>query len=232
MNNRILGIEVRDHVLTPASAEVRVLVRTEFRTPATEIRGRLMGPRCLFASTVEVAYPLRALPTPAPSAGGEFVLRVIIPEASLWDPQSPFLYAGPVELWEGDRRCDVARVTHGLRLLRCRPTGFFLNGRSFAVRGMEVSAACSDDDGLRLRHAGYNLLIAPVAEATVPLWDLGDRLGFLVVGRLGADDPAALDRVAELRRHASCAGWVAASPDVRVDGIVPLGALGLSGSSD
>ena len=41
------------------------------------------------------------------------------------------------------------------------------------------------------------MFIAPVSEETVPLWDVGDRLGFLVVGRFDAADEGALDRLAE-----------------------------------
>src|SRR5262249_5856055 len=104
MSNHIIQVDVHDHALSPVAGEVRVVVRTGFRTPATAVRGRLMGPHCRFAETVEVAYPMRPVPTPALSDQNELVCRVVVPEVSLWDPQSPFLYAGPVELWEGDER--------------------------------------------------------------------------------------------------------------------------------
>src|SRR4051794_3816870 len=105
MANRIREVQVHDRSVIPAEAEVWVRVVPERLTPATEVRGRLMGPRCAYASTVEVAYPLRPLGPPVgnglravPAArGGErppcrwgnddapgLTLRVVIPEASLW----------------------------------------------------------------------------------------------------------------------------------------------------
>jgi hypothetical protein len=227
MDNRILRVEVCDHSLAPAAAEVRVVVRAGSRTPATALRGRLTGPRCPFASTVEVAYPLRPVPAHAPPAADTLVARVVIPEASLWDPQSPFLYGGPVELWEGDRRCDVVQVRHGLRQLRVGPGGVSVNGRTLALRGMGLTAACTDDDALRLRRDGYNLLVAPVSDATAPLWDVGDRLGFLVAGRVDRVDDRTRALLADLRRHPSCLGWLTREPDLTVEGALPADTHGL-----
>ncbi len=232
MDNRILSVELRDHSLAAAAAEVRVVVRAASRTPQTELRGRLMGPRCPFAATVEVAYPLRPLPPGTPAEGDALVARVPIPEASLWDPQSPFLYGGPVELWEGGRRCDVVQVRHGLRQLRFGPRGLTVNGRPVALRGKEMTSACSDDEALRLRREGYNLFVAPVSEEAVPLWDVGDRLGFLVVGRVDVVDEATLDRLAQLRRHPSYPGWLARDPGLAGEGVLPPDLYGFLGLND
>jgi len=62
MDNGIRRIDVCDRSLVPAEAEVWITVTPERPAPEAEVRGRLMGPRCLFAETVEVAYPLRPLP--------------------------------------------------------------------------------------------------------------------------------------------------------------------------
>ncbi len=69
MDNRIRQIEVRDRSLIPAEAEVWITVTPEHHTPTTEVRGRLMGPRCPYASTVEVAYP-PAAPAAGPNVAG------------------------------------------------------------------------------------------------------------------------------------------------------------------
>ena len=95
MTNRIRRVSIENHSLVPAEAEVRLKVELAHVTPTTEVRGRLMGPRCPYSSTVEIAYPLRPLREPVPQG---LACRVLIPEASLWDPVSPFLYEGPVEL--------------------------------------------------------------------------------------------------------------------------------------
>ena len=59
MANRIRRVEIRERLLDPSEPEVWVMVHPERVTPTTEVVGRLMGPRCRFAETVEVAYPLR-----------------------------------------------------------------------------------------------------------------------------------------------------------------------------
>jgi hypothetical protein len=41
MKNRILHVEVRDHSVIPAQAEVHIAVVPERRTPTTEVPGRL-----------------------------------------------------------------------------------------------------------------------------------------------------------------------------------------------
>src|SRR5919204_1388628 len=102
MSNSIRRVEVRNRSLSPAGAEVWVSVIPERRTPATEVIGRLVGPRCRYATTVEVAYPFRPFPRPVEGLPG-LTRRVVIPEPSFWEPASPFLYQGPVELWEGDQ---------------------------------------------------------------------------------------------------------------------------------
>ena len=93
MENRILDVRVDDHSLDPVSAELRVIVTPERLTPTTEVHGRLVGPSCPYASTVEVAYPLTPLRQTGPTVPGALRLRVVIPEPSLWDTQSPYLYA-------------------------------------------------------------------------------------------------------------------------------------------
>jgi hypothetical protein len=81
-------------------------------TPATELRGRLMGPRCPGVSTIEIAYPLR----PLSAEGNTLTARVLIPEPNLWTEATPFVYEGPVELWQDGQCCDATRVTVGLKL--------------------------------------------------------------------------------------------------------------------
>ena len=116
MTNRIQSIRVETHSLDPAQAELRLTVFPDRVAPTTEVRGRLMGPRCPYSSTVEIAYPVRPLHRPSPEPQ-QIAVRVVIPEPSLWDPVSPFLYEGPVELWEDGERTDLVRLTHGLRRL-------------------------------------------------------------------------------------------------------------------
>jgi hypothetical protein len=111
MTNRIIGVSVINHRLDPHETELRVHVDVENLTPATEVRGRLVGPRSAVSSTVEIAYPLREVER----SSNQVVLRVVIPEANWWQPETPFLYEGPVELWQDGQRCDRREVSHGIR---------------------------------------------------------------------------------------------------------------------
>ena len=131
MANRIRSVEIRNRVLNPAEAEFFVQVVPEHANEKTEIRGHFRGPLCVYASTVEVRYPLQ------PLASGEesFRKRVIIPEPSWWEPATPFLYDGTIELWEDGKLCDGTEVRHGLRVLRRRENRLLLNGRAFHVQG-------------------------------------------------------------------------------------------------
>jgi hypothetical protein len=205
MINRIRQVEIHNHSLMPAAAEVRITVSTaNAATPTTELRGRLTGPRCPYATTVEVAYPLRPLPQPQENL---LAARVIIPEASLWEPESPFLYQGAVELWQDGQCCERVALSHGLRSLHLGPAGLRVNGRLLTLHGRSLST-CNDDEALALRRAGVNLLVVPVADGTLPVWDVADRLGFLVLGRVSAPEVV----LAHLTAHASCFGWLLDGP--------------------
>lgn len=203
--NRICRIEVRDRLVNPNEPEIWISVFPERQTASTEVRGRIMGPRCLYSTTVEVAYPLRPfahLPDGMPGLSR----RVIIPEASFWDPDSPFLYQGPVELWEEDRLCDQATLTHGLRTLTLGSRGLRLNSKPFNIRGVSRTVL-TEAEALELRRLGNNTVVTDVTPDALSLWDHGDRVGFMVLGRLAARVDC-LEQALSLRRHPSCLGWI------------------------
>jgi hypothetical protein len=172
-------------------AMVKVLAQPRFVRATTELRGRLMGPRCAYATTVEVAYPLRAHPD-----GLDFRLfhspqtlnmDVIIPEPSWWEPECPFLYEGPIELWEDDVLCDTFRARLGLRQVQLKKRGFFLNGRPITLRGNQTNHL-SEDEARRYRTKGLNVLLADAVVGCAVLWEAAERLGFLVLGRVRRDE--------------------------------------------
>ena len=202
MTNRILDVVVANHRLDPVETELRVHVRVESLTPTTEIRGRLLGPRCLYASTIEIAYPLREV-----SRGEHIELRAIIPEPSWWDPESPFVYEGMLELLQDGVSCGQAPLRHGIRQIQITSRGLRLNGQQYTLRGKFVEPTLTDVDGRGLRAAGFNTLITNVADANTSLWSLGDRLGFFVLGTSN-DIARHLEIRNELTGHPSAFGWV------------------------
>jgi len=84
-------------------------LRIEFAgLPAgAEVRGRLMGPRCPGISTVEIAYHLRRV---EPAA-----YQVLIPEPTLWTPDRPYVYEGPVELLQDGVKTGAMTVSVALK---------------------------------------------------------------------------------------------------------------------
>src|SRR5262245_65678426 len=110
MSNRIREVKLVQKRLSAAEAELWVVVEPERRTATTEVRGRVVGPRCPGVETIEVAYPLRPL---AGGEGGPLTLRLVVPEPNLSTSERPYLYEGPVELWEEGERCDVRPVAAG-----------------------------------------------------------------------------------------------------------------------
>lgn len=179
--NRIRDLVLLDRLEDPAAAEVWLGIVPEQESSGLEVRGRLIGPRCVYATTVEVAYPLRPLPTPPAGLPG-LPRRVLIPEASLWEPDCPFLYQGPIELWEAGQQGDRVWLRHGLRHVSLGRRGLRVNGRPFMVHGV-ARDRCTEAQARDLRQAGVNtLLAAPGADLTA-LCEAADRLGFFVLAR-------------------------------------------------
>ena len=188
MSNRILQVQVRDHSLDPAQAEVWIGVIAKSVTPTTELRGRLTGPRCVHAATVEIAYPFLPL-VRRPEGTADLTVRVVVPEPSLWEPVCPFLYEGTVELWENGHRCDQAAFRHGLRRVALGPRGLRINGGPLFLNGR-------------------NLMLVSLETAPDSLWDRADWQGSFVLGRLKDARDATLQRAAALAAHPSCLGWL------------------------
>jgi hypothetical protein len=115
MNNHIRDTRVEVRRLSPAEAEVWLFVEAEHRTPGTELRGKLTGPRCPGATTVEVPYSLRPLSGPDHGQDNTLSARVVIPEPNLWTETSPFVYDARLELWEYDTCAEVRQLTVGLK---------------------------------------------------------------------------------------------------------------------
>jgi hypothetical protein len=186
---------------------VWVTVVPERVTATTEVRGRLMGPRCPYSSTVEVAYPLRPLPQPLPTTEANLTRRVVIPEASLWEPESPFVYEGPIELWQDGQCCDRQVVRHGLRTFSLGPRGLRVNGKVLPLRG-RVAGRWSEDQVRARRMAGDNVIVAPLEPDEASCWDAADRLGMLVLGRVSRADEWTERQLSELSRHPCHLGFL------------------------
>jgi len=206
MGNRIRRISVWDQRLDPAETEVVIAVVPEVLTSSTQVHGRLAGPRCRYSSTVEVAYPLRECSRQYEKEGEPHVIvRAVIPEPSFWEPETPFLYGGSVELWQKGERNDEAPITHGLRTFNLGPHGLRWNGRLLTLRGV-VREQLGEEQAFELHRSGCNTLLTPVTAATASVWATADQFGFLMLGRIA--DREGMARSSSLRDHPCCLGWV------------------------
>jgi hypothetical protein len=118
-----------------------------------------------------------------------------------------------VELWEDGRCWEEVSLSHGLCSFNFGPRGLVLNGRRLTIRGVARDPS-SEADALPLRKAGCNLLLASTTAGQ--LWELADRLGFLMMGRVEERwlnklvIPAAIgSRYPQLLKdHASSLAWL------------------------
>lgn len=212
--NRILQVVLHNHALDPATAEVWLTVVPEQPGPGLDVRGRLTGPHSAFASTVEIAYHLRPLGPGVPDVrpAGAIQRRVVIPEPSFWEPERPFLYEGPVELWQDGKCLDRQVVRHGLSILGLGPDGLRLNARPLKLRGPQTTPV--DQQALHeLRAQGRNTIVSGTQKSALRLWEQTDRLGMICLNRLPSDAAQALRLMEDMAGHVSCLG-VLVGPEV------------------
>jgi hypothetical protein len=202
------AITIRKHIvrLTQAEAELRFLVTLGGPADDLQVRGRLMGPRCPYAATVEVAYPLRELERERDQAGvTSILLRTVIPEPSMWDPESPFLYSGPLGIWRGNELLEqqiqqIGFIGWGLGSRGLRVNGKYIDLQATLIKELnpELSA--------QLREQHFNCVVVEVSEATCSTWEMADRFGFFVLGHITGEDAWRVAR--RLEGRPSSLGWI------------------------
>ena len=216
MANPIRQVRISQRSLSPVEADLLIEVDAGAPDPDLELRGRLVGPTCPYSTTIELSYPLRMLPR----AGTDLPLRgrVVIPEPSWWDPISPFLYQGRIEVWRPDALLGSANVRYGLRWLQLRPDGLYWNGKRLMLRAVD-RPDLSQSDLLELRRQGNNALI--LSGGADELWAAAERLGFVTMGRV----PTLESRPAAREDSPAFLGWLlpANSTDFRLPGRVLVG---------
>lgn len=206
MNNRIRSLTISNTTVNPAEADISISVQPEQVTSTTQIRGRVVGPRCAYSSTVEVAYPMREASrqyekydTPG------LTLRVVIPEPCLWDPQSPFVYEAVAELWQSGHFCDQVRTSHGLCSLKLTPQGLRWNGRPITLSGVE-RRQLTESEALELRQKGCNTVLVQASADTASLCSLADGVGLFVLAHLASRGD--YGHAQALKGHVSLLGFV------------------------
>jgi hypothetical protein len=131
---------------------------------------------------------------------------VVIPEPSWWEPETPFLYRGILELWDAGQATDRTEIIHGFCTYRLGSRGLFMNGKPFTLRAADLKGPVADVDLRSLRAGGCNCLVFPLDDYDLALAEAADRLGFLVLGRLAASDAGGFG--SNLETHPSLLGYL------------------------
>lgn len=197
MSARIDEVTIKPVRLTPTEAELAVEVTYAPAGAACELHGRLMGPTCEYSTTVEVAYPIRR-PHVSDDDPRKLIGRIVIPEPSWWDPESPFLYTAVIDLWQDGGKVEETRLSCGLRAAKLTPHGLWWNGRSLDLQTKSAPSR-TETEWAHARADGFNTVAAPAALAQTA-WEYGDRVGLLIV----TDQSVRVDTV----RHPSALGWM------------------------
>ncbi len=183
------GVSVTTPVVSANMAQVQAEATVQNDTDAAaqvEVRFALSDP----AGKVVAEGHASALVPPGGEQSAGDVLSV--PGPRLWSPEQPALYTLHTLVYNDGKFVDAEDTTVGIRSLRFDPDeGFFLNGQNLKLKGV-----CLHDDAgalgvavpprvwerrLRtLKEAGVNAIRMAHNPHMPELYDLCDRLGFLV----------------------------------------------------
>jgi hypothetical protein len=193
-------------VVNPVESEIDVRFEFQEEISQPQLRGRLTGPHSPYASTVEIAHPIRPLPRAERTASATVDGRIVIPEPSLWNPQAPFLYEGEIELWSSGQPLVRLGISQGLCTQRIDADGLRCNGKHILLQGVEVGHV--DETSLvAWRRLGRNTLLAPANAQAKEVCALADGYGFIALLILSND--TSWEHLALLAEHTCCFGWIA-----------------------
>lgn len=124
---------------------------------------------------------------------GSTEATLIIPEVHLWDGiEDPYLYTLTACLLQNGEPVDEVQCAFGVRSFRVDPRkGFFLNGRSYPLRGVSrhqdrpgignaLSRKEHDEDMALIREIGANTVRLAHYQHDQYFYDLCDRFGLIV----------------------------------------------------
>jgi hypothetical protein len=200
--SELSNIVIETRRLSPVEAELWISVEDGDNDSSVDLSGRARGPLCKYASTVEISYPLR----PLKGAPGR-TKRLLIPEPSLWTPQTPFLYYLDLS-WNAG---NSAGINHGIRRLEMIRQGCRLNGQPFTFEAIR-RRPLAESELTSLRQTGFNSVVFSLHELrenmTRPAagW-LCDRMGAFAFVELD-EDSLDEDWLLPWATPTSVAGWL------------------------
>lgn len=183
------GVSVTTPVVTANMAQMQAEVTVQNGADSeaqVEVRFALSDPQ---GKVVAEGRASAAVPPGGEQAAGD-VLSV--PGPRLWSPEQPALYTLRTEIHRNGEAVDAEETSVGIRSLRFDPNeGFFLNDQNVTLKGVclhddagALGAAVPPNVWQRrlktLQEAGVNAIRMAHNPHMPELYDLCDRLGFLV----------------------------------------------------
>jgi len=96
------------------------------------------------------------------------------------------LYEGPLELSEGDERCELITLRHGMRSVHLSERGLRINGQPLRLQGV-CAESFSETDARRWHDEQINFVLTLARDDSVELLKIADGFGLFVLGRI--DEP-------------------------------------------
>jgi len=180
-SNQLKGIERYKLTVLSADADVWFKVVVQRVTPGTEVRGRIVGPRCLFAETAQVVSPLRSVRCKEEEQAAALIVRTAFPNPGFWDSANPLLYRVVFELWQDGQRCEISGFDLGFRMIEIGSSNVFVNKHPFLLQGMAYLPQSREEADNR-RQAGYNLVLA--GKGQWHWWIPANPMGFLLLEKV------------------------------------------------
>lgn len=179
-SNRLKGIEGYKCTVSSAEADIWFKVGVQRVTPGTEVRGRIVGPRCLFSQAPGVVSPLRSV-RHTEREHASLIARTAFPNPGFWAPDNPLLYRVVVELWQDEQCCEVSGFDIGFRRIEMGANTVLVNTQPFFIQGMSYLPQSQEEAGDH-RQAGYNLVLA--GKGQWHWWVRANPMGFLLLERV------------------------------------------------
>lgn len=179
-SNRLKGIARYKLTVSPAAADIWFKVVVQRITPGTEVCGRIIGPRSLYAETAEFVSPLRSV-SHRKKEQATLIARTAIRNPGFWAPDHPFMYRVVVELWQDGQRCQVSGFDLGFRTTEIGSSNVLVNKQPFVLQGTTYLPQ-SWEEAVDHRKAGYNLVLAQKGQWHS--WIRANPMGFLLLERV------------------------------------------------
>ena len=100
---KIVSLDIEPGRASQVSADFVIRVNLDGPAAGCVVSGQVVGPRAKGMTTVEVAYSLRVVEVSDTAVS----LKCVIPEPSLWRPETPFVYAWRIEVEAGGEVTDT-----------------------------------------------------------------------------------------------------------------------------